>query len=140
MYFQFNVIRFKLSARATLSMTTLLTLTGMLGNLSASTPQISYTTKMDTWMVASMVFVFSTLLELVGALVCKMYLTDNLNNKVWATTTSTTKPLDDGKKPETRNMYSAEEIDKKLSCAEKCLTVFYFAAFVIFCLAYWLTI
>ena len=55
-------------------MTTLLTLTGMFGSLSSSTPQISYMTKLDTWMVANMIFVFTTLLELVAALVFKTYL------------------------------------------------------------------
>ena len=57
-------------------MLTLLTLAGMFGSLSSSTPQISYTTKMDTWIMASVIFVFITLLELVAVLVYKMYLND----------------------------------------------------------------
>ena len=70
-------------------MTALLTLAGMFGNLSSFTPQISYTTKLDNWMVASMIFVFSTLLELVVLLVYKMYLKENMakidQSDAWAT-------------------------------------------------------
>lgn len=129
---------FALSARATISMTALLTLAGMFGNLSSFTPQISYTTKMDNWMVVSMIFVFSTLLELVVALVYKVYITDHLNkkdsSKVWAINSS----HQSHQNLPTKEL-NAEEIDKKLLFAEKCLTVFYFSVFVIYCLAYWLT-
>ena len=65
-------------------MTTLLTLTGMFGQVSRSTPQISYVTKLDAWMVTSMIFVFTSLLELVAALLYKMHLTgqNKKSNKV----------------------------------------------------------
>ena len=52
-------------------MTSLLTLTAMFGSLSIFTPQISYTTKLDNWMVICIIFVFSPLIELICALSLK---------------------------------------------------------------------
>ena len=127
-----------ISARATLSMTTLLTLAGMFGSLSSFTPQISYTTKLDNWMVTSMIFVFITLLELVGALMIKIYLmditrtTDPPKVTVWATKT------DEKQKEPSKKDFRAEQIDKILVFAEKCFTLLYFSVYIIFCLAYWL--
>ena len=46
-------------------MTALLTLITMFGALSVFTPQISYTTKLDNWMVTCILFVFSALIETV---------------------------------------------------------------------------
>ena len=120
-------------------MTALLTLAGMFGNLSSFTPQISYTTKLDNWMVASMIFVFSTLLELVVLLVYKMYLKENMakidQSDAWATKTG-----DKQKKPAGAKDLNAEDIDKKMLFVEKCLTAIYFSMFLIYCLAYWLAI
>ena len=116
-------------------MLTLLTLAGMFGSLSSSTPQISYTTKMDTWMLASVIFVFITLLELVTVLVYKMYLNDQskkreeTNPNVWELKTAD-KSLD---KPEISG-------GKILVFAERCFVTLYFAAFIIFCIHYWITI
>ena len=129
------------SARATFSMLTLLALAGMFGSLSSSTPKISYTTKMDTWMLASMIFVFLTLLELVAALVYKMYLSDynknrknvsNINDspKVWAII-----PKDNNHDTATK-----QDIDKKLAFAENCFALVYFSVVVIFYIQYWITI
>ena len=61
-------------------MTSLLTLTAMFGSLSIFTPQISYTTKLDNWMVLCIIFAFSPLIELICALSLK-----NLNqaDKNW---------------------------------------------------------
>ena len=49
-------------------MTALLTLITMFGALSVFTPQISYTTKLDNWMVTCILFVFSALIETVVTL------------------------------------------------------------------------
>ena len=64
------------SARTTMVMTSLLTLTAMFGSLSILTPQISYTAKLDNWMVICIIFVFSPLIELICALSLK-----NLNQE-----------------------------------------------------------
>ena len=124
----------KISARATFSMLTLLTLVGMFGSLSSSTPQISYTTKMDTWMVASVIFVFTTLLELVTVLVYKMNLNDQnktreaTNQNAWKRKTDKSQD-----KPDITE-------GKMLVFAERCFVTVYFAAFIIFCIHYWITI
>ena len=49
-------------------MTALLTLITMFGALSVFTPQISYTTKLDNWIVTCILFVFSALIETVVTL------------------------------------------------------------------------
>ena len=55
-------------------MTALLTLITMFGALSVFTPQISYTTKLDNWMVTCILFVFSALIEtVVNLLLNKIY-------------------------------------------------------------------
>ena len=46
-------------------MTALLTMTAMYGSLNEFTPRISYTTKMDNWMIACIIFVLIPLIELV---------------------------------------------------------------------------
>ena len=46
-----------------MGMTALLTLASMFGSLSSITPPISYTTRLDIWMVACIVFVFATLFQ-----------------------------------------------------------------------------
>ncbi|TRY76219.1 hypothetical protein TCAL_03829 [Tigriopus californicus] len=61
--------------RVTMSMTTLLTLASMFGSLSTVTPPISYTTKLDVWMVGCIVFVFATLFEFTVVIFLKYYLT-----------------------------------------------------------------
>ena len=96
---------------------------------------------MDTWMLASMIFVFLTLLELVAALVYKMYLSDynknrknvsNINDgpKVWAIN-----PKDNNHDTATK-----QDIDKKLAFAENCFALVYFSVVVIFYIQYWITI
>jgi len=59
-----------------MSMTTLLTLASMFGSLSTITPPISYTTKLDIWMVGCIVFVFATLAEFTIVVFLKYYLAD----------------------------------------------------------------
>lgn len=59
-----------------MSMTTLLTLSAMFGSLTTVTPPISYTTKMDVWMVGCIVFVFATLFEFTIVIFLKYYLVD----------------------------------------------------------------
>ena len=98
---------------------------------------------MDTWMLASMIFVFLTLLELVVALVYKMYLSDHNKNRkevsnkndspqVWPI-----KPKHKNHdKPETKQ----EDIDKKLAFAESCFVLVYFSVVVVFYIQYWITI
>ena len=55
-------------------MTTLLTLASMFAGLVDVTPPISYTTKLDTWMITCIVFVFGTLAEFTVVIVLKYYL------------------------------------------------------------------
>ena len=57
-----------------MSMTTLLTLASMFAGLVDVTPPISYTTKLDTWMITCIVFVFGTLAEFTVVIVLKYYL------------------------------------------------------------------
>ena len=57
-----------------MSMTTLLTLASMFAGLVDVTPPISYTTKLDTWMITCIVFVFATLAEFTVVIVLKYYL------------------------------------------------------------------
>ena len=56
-------------------MTALLTMTAMYGSLNEFTPRISYTTKMDNWMIACIIFVLIPLIELV--LVLSLPVSDN---------------------------------------------------------------
>ena len=125
-------------------MLTLLTLVGMFGALSSSTPKISYTTKMDTWMAASVIFVFTTLLELVAVLVYKnIYLNNqSKNGKNTNASTHACEPNSTNSsqnKPET-NELTSEDVDKKLAFAEQCFVATYFSLYMVFCLQYWLTI
>jgi hypothetical protein len=57
-----------------MSMTTLLTLSSMFSSLTTITPPISYTTKLDIWMVSCIIFVFATLLEFTVVIFLKYYL------------------------------------------------------------------
>ena len=57
-----------------MSMTTLLTLSSMFNALTTITPPISYTTKLDIWMVCCIGFVFGTLLEFTVVIFLKYYL------------------------------------------------------------------
>ena len=69
MFFQLvNACPFTFSARTTMVMTVLLTLTSMFGSLSDFTPRISYTTKLDNWILTCIVFVVIVLVELIIAL------------------------------------------------------------------------
>ena len=124
-------------------MLTLLTLVGMFGTLSSSTPKISYTTKMDTWMVTSVIFVFTTLLELVAALVYKNLHLKNQNKNKKNTNASSqawepnsTNSSQNASEP---NELTSEDINKKLGFAEKCFVAIYFSFFTVFCLQYWFT-
>ena len=58
-----------------MAMTALLTMTAMYGSLNEFTPRISYTTKMDNWMIACIIFVLIPLIELV--LVLSLPVSDN---------------------------------------------------------------
>ena len=59
-----------------MSMTTLLTLSGMFASLNTVTPPISYSTKLDTWMVSCIIFVFGSLFEFTIVIFLKYYLVD----------------------------------------------------------------
>ena len=81
-----------------------------------------------------MIFVFITLLELVTVLVYKTYLNDQSKkreetNPNWELKTTNKSPI----KPEISG-------GKKLVLAERCFATLYFAAFIIFCIHYWVTI
>ena len=101
-------------------MLTLLTLVGMFGNLSSSTPKISYTTKMDTWMLMSVIFVFTTLLELVAALIYKNMILNNHNKKQKNSIASTSQACEPNStnssqnEPQTNGL-TLEDINKKLA-------------------------
>ena len=73
-----------------MSMTTLLTLASMFAGLVTVTPPISYTTKLDIWMITCVVFVFGTLAEFTVVIVLKYYL-HNLPPIAISTTTTDTK-------------------------------------------------
>ena len=57
-----------------MSMTTLLTLSTMFNSLTQVTPPISYTTKLDIWMLYCILFVFCTLFEFTVVIFLKYYL------------------------------------------------------------------
>ena len=57
-----------------MSMTTLLTLASMFGGLVDVTPPISYTTKLDVWMIACIISVFGALAEFTTVIFLKYYL------------------------------------------------------------------
>ena len=63
-----------LLGRVAMSMTTMLTLSSMFSSLTTITPPISYATKLDTWMVMCIVFVFGTLFEFTVVIFLKYYL------------------------------------------------------------------
>ena len=65
---------FYILGRVAMSMTTLLTLASMFAALVDVTPPISYTTKLDTWMITCIVFVFGTLAEFTLVIFLKYYL------------------------------------------------------------------
>ena len=63
-------------------MTVLLTLTSMFGSLSDFTPRISYTTKLDNWILTCIVFVVIVLIELIIALYLSSKASGNKSNIV----------------------------------------------------------
>ena len=82
-----------------------------------------------------MIFVFITLLELVTVLVCKKCLNDQDKKReethpnAWELKTTDESP----DKPQISG-------EKMLVLAERCFFTLYFAAFIIFCIHYWVTI
>ena len=60
--------------RVTMSMTTMLTLSSMFNALTNITPPISYTTKLDIWMICCISFIWGTLLEFTVVIFLKYYL------------------------------------------------------------------
>ena len=99
--------------------------------------QIGLYTKMDIWMVTCVIFVFTTLLELVAALVYKNWHNNDQNTntsspQAWERNTT------NSSKPET-NVPTSDDIGKKLAFAEKCFVAIYFSFFTVFCLQYWFT-
>ena len=69
---------FHIPGRVMMGMTTLLTLSSSFASLSTVTPPISYTTRLDIWMVACIVFVFLTMAEFTLVIILKYYLVDHL--------------------------------------------------------------
>ena len=51
------------AGRATMTMTTLLTLTAMFGAVRSNVPRVSYVSLLDIWMVACIVFVFLVIIH-----------------------------------------------------------------------------
>ena len=131
-------------------MTALLTLGGMFGSLSSFTPQISYTTMLDNWMVVCILFVFATLLELVFAVTYKLFLAgaqspmDQQLSKVkqlWAFARDKSETAANaGEKAREPTVPTPDDIEKRMALVEKLITFLFFAAFVIYCLVYWLNI
>ena len=61
-----------------MGMTTLLTLSSSFASLSTVTPPISYTTRLDVWMVTCIVFVFLTIAEFTLVIILKYYLVNHM--------------------------------------------------------------
>ena len=59
-------------------MTTLLTLSSSFASLATVTPPISYTTRLDIWMVTCIVFVFLTMAEFTLVIILKYYLVNHI--------------------------------------------------------------
>ena len=84
-----------------------------------------------------MIFVFTTLLELVAALVYKMFISDQSKklNKVASKATWVKSTDDNPKKVRTR-----DDIEKRVTFAERCFTLLYFTFFLAFCFTYWMSV
>ena len=93
-----------------------------------------------------MTFVFTTLLELVAALVYKtLKLSDqniyrNYSNKIDPSKVLVKKSTNNSHDRSETTVTTQEDVDKKLVCAERWFAALYFVIFTIFCLQYWLTI
>ena len=61
-----------------MGMTTLLTLSSSFASLSNVTPPISYTTRLDVWMVTCIVFDFLTIAEFTLVIILKYYLVNHM--------------------------------------------------------------
>ena len=61
-----------------MGMTTLLTLSSSFASLATITPPISYTTRLDIWMVTCIVFVFLTMAEFTLVIILKYYLVNHI--------------------------------------------------------------
>ena len=61
-----------------MGMTTLLTLSSSFASLATVTPPISYTTRLDIWMVTCIVFVFLTMAEFTLVIILKYYLVNHI--------------------------------------------------------------
>ena len=64
--------------RVMMGMTTLLTLSSSFASLATVTPPISYTTRLDIWMVTCIVFVFLTMAEFTLVIILKYYLVNHI--------------------------------------------------------------
>ena len=91
-----------------------------------------------------MTFVFTTLLELVAALVYRTtklgdqnVYSRNDSNKIDPSKVLVFKSANNSHETKATTQ---EDVDNKLTCAERYFAVLYFTIFTIFCLQYWLTI
>ncbi len=73
MYIQYNICTYIASGRVTLGITMLLTLGAMYGSLLSITPPISYTTKLDMWILGCFFFVWGSLFETVVVVYIKYH-------------------------------------------------------------------
>ena len=118
-----------------MGMTALLTISSMFGSINSQTPPVSYTTKLDVWMVACITFLFGALVEFTVVVYVKLYLYAPSPSRAAKIIPVISR---DRMAVGTKTVVDAEEIGRRLSrTIDKVSLVVSFFAFFVFNVAYW---
>ena len=127
-------------------MTALLTISSMFGSITTVTPPVSYTTKLDFWMVMCITCVFCTLLEFTVVIFVKYYIISKVpREKTLAKkrSVSSVTPFKKvvGEIREKTFRETREELEEKARVLvrkiDKVAIVLFLIAFVLFNVIYW---
>ena len=118
-----------------MGMTALLTISTMFGTVTSQMPPVSYTTKLDIWMVGCIAFLFGALVEFTAVVFIKLYVYAPVPKPV-GKKSQVTPP--EKELATTKNHSNIQEKGKRLARRiDKASLVGFFAAFFAFNLVYW---
>lgn len=118
-----------------MGMTALLTISTMFGTITSQTPPVSYTTKLDIWMVGCITFLFGALVEFTAVVLIKLYIYAPVPKPIQ---TETRIPIAEEKNASANHPSSIEDMGKRLARSiDKASLVGFFVTFLAFNVVYW---